>query len=176
MSADEACWGPGGIQAEIPGGWAGRDAGRALTALYDEHYASLMRLAALLVQDAAAAEEIAQDSFVALHAAWPRPRDSAAALAYLRKSVVNRCRSALRHRTIPDPNAADPPPGHPAAIAALHALPVQQREVVVMRYYADLSEAQIAAAMGISKSAVRRHAAQAAASLRPALAADSGRG
>jgi DNA-directed RNA polymerase specialized sigma24 family protein len=56
-----------------------------------------------------------------------------------------------------------------SVLAALSALPARQREVVVLRYYADLSEAQIAAAMGISTGAVKSHIARAKDSLRAVL-------
>ena len=69
-----------------------------LVALYEAHYSSLLRLAALLVRDEATAEQIVQDSFVAAHTAWPRLRDNEQALSYLRRCVVNRARSVLRHR------------------------------------------------------------------------------
>ncbi len=67
------------------------------------HHQALLRLAALLVRDAQIAEEVVQESFVAMHHSWPRPvnRDTGAALAYLRQAVVNRSRSVLRHRSAP---------------------------------------------------------------------------
>ncbi len=77
----------------VPADW---DADRAVTALYTTHYRSLVRLAALLVRDVATAEEVVQDSFVAMHGGWRRLRDSDKALSYLRQSVVNRSRSVLR--------------------------------------------------------------------------------
>ena len=80
------------------------DADRAVTALYSSHYRSLVRLAALLVRDVATAEEVVQDSFVAMHGGWRRLRDSDKALSYLRQSVVNRSRSVLRHRVVVDRN------------------------------------------------------------------------
>ena len=85
----------------VPADW---DADRAVTALYSTHYRSLVRLAALLVRDVATAEEVVQDSFVAMHGGWRRLRDSDKALSYLRQSVVNRSRSVLRHRVV-DRNA-----------------------------------------------------------------------
>ena len=158
------------------------DADRAVTALYSEHYRSLVRLAALLVRDVATAEEVVQDSFVAMHGGWRRLRDSDKALSYLRQSVVNRSRSVLRHRVVVDRNAPKPPPDMPSAehgaiallersavVAALRTLPPRQREALVLRYYGDLSEAQIAAAMGISKGAVKSHTARAMVSLRGVL-------
>jgi RNA polymerase sigma-70 factor (sigma-E family) len=158
------------------------DADRAVTALYSEHYRSLVRLAALLVRDVATAEEVVQDSFVAMHSAWRRLRDSDKALSYLRQSVVNKSRSVLRHRVVVDRNAPKPAPDMPSAeqgaitllersavISALRTLPPRQREALVLKYYADLSEAQIASAMGISRGAVKSHTARAMTSLRAVL-------
>ncbi len=84
----------------IPAGSAW-SADHAVTELYSVHHQALQRLAALLVQDAHLAEEIVQESFVAMHRSWPRVRDSDAALAYLRQAVVNRSRSVIRHRSAP---------------------------------------------------------------------------
>jgi len=158
------------------------DADRAVTAIYSEHYRSLVRLAALLVRDVATAEEVVQDSFVAMHDAWRRLRESDKALSYLRQSVVNRSRSVLRHRVVVDRNAPKPAPDMPSAeqgaisllersavIKALRTLPPRQREALVLKYYADLSEAQIASAMGISRGAVKSHTARAMSSLRAVL-------
>jgi RNA polymerase sigma-70 factor (sigma-E family) len=155
---------------------------QAITALYSTHYRSLVRLAALLVSDVATAEEIVQDSFVAMHTAWRRIRDDEEPLSYLRQSVVNRSRSVLRHRVVLGRDAAKPAPDMPTAeqgaltllersavIAVLRSLPPRQREALVLRYYGDLSEAQIASAMGISRSAVKVHMARAIASLRAVL-------
>ncbi len=154
----------------------------AIAELYYAHYRPLVRLAALLVHDVATAEEVVQDSFVALHAGLHRLRDSEKALAYLRAAVVNRSRSVLRHRVVVDRNAPKPPPDMPSAehgalamiersavVNALRALPARQREVVVLRFYADLSEAQIADAMGITRGAVKSHASRAMAALRSVL-------
>jgi RNA polymerase sigma-70 factor (sigma-E family) len=161
---------------------AGWDAAQAVTAIYTTHYRSLVRLAVLLVGDVATAEEIVQDSFITMHATWRRLRDTEKALAYLRQCVVNRSRSVLRHREIMDKTAPSRAPDLPAAeqdaltllersavISALRTLPPPQREVLVLRYYADLSDAQIASAMGISISAVKGHTARAVSSLRAVL-------
>ena len=159
------------------------DADAAVTALYAAHYRSLVRLAVLLVHDVATAEEVVQDSFVALHAGgMHRLRDSEKALSYLRAAVVNRSRSVIRHRVVVDRNAPKPAPDMPSAehgaltllersavVAALRSLPDRQREVVVLRYYGDLSEAQIAAAMGITRGAVKSHTSRAMAALRSVL-------
>ena len=154
----------------------------AITELYYAHYRSLVRLAALLVHDVATAEEVVQDSFVALHAGLHRLRDNEKALASLRAAVVNRSRSVLRHRVVVDRNAPKPAPDMPSAehgalaliersavVKALHALPIRQREVVVLRFYADLSEAQIASSMGITRGAVKSHTSRAMSALRSVL-------
>jgi len=161
------------------------DADRAVTVLYAAHYRSLVRLAALLLRDTATAEEVVQDSFVAMHDGWRRLRDNDKALSYLRQSVVNRSRSVLRHRVVVDRNAPKPPPDMPSAeqgaiillersavVTALRTLPPRQREALVLRFYGDLSEAQIAAAMGISKGAVKSHTARAMTALRCVLERD----
>jgi len=84
----------------IPGGSAW-SADHAVTELYSVHHQALQRLAALLVQDAHLAEEIVQESFVAMHRGWSRLRDTDTALAYLRQAVVNRSRSVMRHQSAP---------------------------------------------------------------------------
>lgn len=158
------------------------DANHAVTALYLAHYRTLVRLAALLVQDLATAEEIVQDAFVAVHAAWRRLPDAGHALPYLRRSVIARSRWALRDRAVADrlaPATAPATPGssreanieleRSAFVSALWTLPARQREVVVLRYFADLPETQIASATGISEAAVRSHTAQALSSLRAEL-------
>src|SRR5205807_7329660 len=84
---------------------AARDADEALVALYTTHYRSLVRLSTLLLHDQAAAEDVVQDAFVAMHSSWRRLRDSEKALAYLRQAVVNRSRSRLRHLKVVDRKA-----------------------------------------------------------------------
>jgi len=175
---------------ELAGAWnrgprPGWEADREVTALYLAHYRPLVRVAALLVQDLATAEEIVQDSFVAVHAAWRRLPDADHALSYLRRSVVDRCRSALRQHVVVDkmvPHLApDLPDGHgemsieverSAFISALWTLPARQREIVVLRYFADLPATQIASATGISEGAVKVHTARAMSSLRAELQKD----
>jgi RNA polymerase sigma-70 factor (sigma-E family) len=160
------------------------DADEAVTHLFGAHYRAMVRLASLLLHERGIAEEIVQDAYVRLHGRWHRLRDPDKALAYLRVAVVNGCRSALRHRRVVDAHlaASRPPPDSPSAeagaldlltqaavIDAIRRLPARQREAVVLRYYADLSEAEIAEAMGVSRGAVKSHAARAVAALRPIL-------
>ena len=163
-------------------GMAGPARDEVVTVMYQAHYAMLVRAAVLLVGDFATAEDVVQDSFIAMHRAWWRLRDTSKALPYLRRSVINRSRSVLRHRVVADRHLPLPAPELPSAEdsalaglerssvpAALSALPIRRQEVVVLRHYADLSEAQIAAVMGISKGAVKAHASRARHSLRAML-------
>jgi RNA polymerase sigma-70 factor (sigma-E family) len=161
------------------------DANHAVTALYLAHYRPLVRLAALLLQDLATAEEIVQDAFVAVHAAWHRLPDADHAVHHLRRSVIDRSRWALRDRAVADklaPATAPATSGAPGAsreagielersafVSALWTLPARQREVVVLRYFADLPETQIASVTGISEATVRSHTTQALSSLRAEL-------
>ena len=139
------------------------DADAAVTALYAAHYESLVRLAALLVMDTGTAEELVQDSFVALHRGWRWLAGRDQALWYLRQSVVNRSRSVRRH---PAQGSAQCPS---AVVAAMQTLPLRQREAFVLRYYAGLSDSAAARMMGVSTSAVQRHTTQAISSLRGVL-------
>jgi len=150
---------------------AERDADPAVAALYRMHYPTLVRLAALLVPDLATAEYIVQDAFAAVHGRWYLLSDADAALAYLRRSVISGSRSVIhRSRPVPPPGSAGGT-GEPgsAVVSALRALSARQREVVVLRYFADLPEAEIASATGMSMAAVRIHAAQAMSSLQAGL-------
>jgi RNA polymerase sigma-70 factor (sigma-E family) len=159
-----------------------QDAHPVVTELYRTQYRSLVRLALVMVRDVQTAEEVVQDSFVAMHRSWRRSSDADKALSYLKQSVVNRSQSVLRHRTVVDKNTPKPAPDEPGAevsalaliekdevLAALQTLPTRQREALVLRYYGDLSEAEIAAAMGISRRAVKSHAARGIAALRSIL-------
>lgn len=174
---------PGPVPARMHAGAA--DADIALAALYHAHYRALVRLAVLLAGQSVTAEEVVQDSFAAMDVITYRERDTGTALSLLRAGVVLRARSAPRRR-VPAQTATTPAPdiplaGHselapsdgPAVVAAIRKLADPQREVVALRYYCDLSDAQIAAAMGISTRAVSRHASRAMAALRPALERES---
>ena len=169
----------GAVLAPASRAW---DASDVVTEIYAAHYSQLVRLALLLVHDLQTAEEVVQDAFEAMHKAWRRLRDSEKALSYLRQTVVNRSRSVLRHRKVVDMHPPKPAPDEPSAehaaltllersavISALRALPERQREAIVLRYYADFSEADIATAMGISRGAVKSHTARAMAALKSIL-------
>lgn len=164
------------------------NADTAVEELYAAHWRALVRLSTLLVRDVGTAEEVVQDAFVAVHGRWGRLRDPDKALAYLRQTVVNRSRSVLRHRKVVDRHVereagyGEPTaPGadqallaaarRTAVLDALAELPTRQREVLALRYYLDLSEAQIADTLGISRGAVKSHASRGAAALRERLGA-----
>jgi RNA polymerase sigma-70 factor (sigma-E family) len=145
-------------------------AGGSLRDLYRQHRASLVVLASLVLRDPADAEEVVQDAFVKAHLAWGRIRDPEKALPYLRSAVLNGARSRLRHRRVVDRAATAPPGSGESAeaaalagedrrmmVAGLRALPDRQRECLALRYYLGLSEAEIAATLGISAGSVKTH-------------------
>jgi len=156
-------------------------AAAVVTQLYAEHALGLVRLAVLLVGDRPSAEDIVQDAFLGLYRRWDRLPDTSAPLPYLRVSVLNGCRTALRQRTRSRLGPADAAgEGRPAESAearallteeqravavALRRLPQRQREALVLRYYLDLSEAEIAAAMGISRGTVKSATSRALAAV-----------
>jgi RNA polymerase sigma-70 factor (sigma-E family) len=158
------------------------DASEAVTEIYKTHYNQLVRLAVMLVHDVQTAEEVVQDAFAAMHFSWRRLRDTEKALSYLRQTTVNKSRSVLRHRKVVEMHPPKPAPDEQSAehaaltlierstvTSALRALPERQREAIVLRYYGDFSEADIAKAMGISKGAVKSHTARAMAALKSIL-------
>lgn len=160
-------------------------AAASVTALYAEHALGLVRLAVVITGDRPAAEDIVQDAFLGLYRRWDQLPDLAAPLAYLRVSVLNGCRTALRRsaRLRPSPTGgaaggldeSDPAAGfgtragltesaeasvllseeQRAVAAALRKLPRRQREAVVLRYYLELSEEETAQVMGVARGTVK---------------------
>ena len=158
------------------------DADAAVEELYAAHYRRLVRLSVLLVRDVETAEEVVQDSFVAMHGKWRSLKDPDKGLAYLRQTVVNRSRSVLRHRGVQarhTPTVMHDQPGadedalvlerRAHVLDAIRELPDRQREVLALRYYLDLSEAEIADTLGISRGAVKSHASRGVSALRHLL-------
>jgi RNA polymerase sigma-70 factor (sigma-E family) len=134
--------------------------------LYRQHFTDLVRTAALMTDDRYVAEEIVQDAFAELVARWHRI-DPDRALAYLYRSVANGARSALRRRRTVRAHRLEPLPdapgsdaavlraaGHHALLHAVGRLPLRQRQVLVLRYFAELSVADTAEALGLSGAAV----------------------
>lgn len=156
----------------------------AIAMLYAAHWAPMVRLAWLLVRDQGLAEDVVQDALVGLHRRWTELDDPDAAVGYLRRSVVNGSRSALRHRVVTRSYLARQGPDQAAASAeqlalidlgnlsmrrAVDALPRRQREVLVLRYFSGLSEAEIAHALDIAPGTVKAHAHRGLATLRERL-------
>jgi RNA polymerase sigma-70 factor (sigma-E family) len=181
---------PRALASSSQHGTPGSDADQAMTMLYDRHYRALTQLAGLLVSDVDVAEEIVQEAFVAMHSAWRRLRGCDRALPYLRQAVIRRSRSECATRTArpggqqgaPAAGQQSAAPGQqtagqqpvsaqqaPGLVAALRALPARQREALILRYYADMPDAQIATAMGISIRTVSSHVARGISSLRVPL-------
>jgi RNA polymerase sigma-70 factor (sigma-E family) len=152
-------------------------------ALYERHWRAMVRLAVLLVDDVASAEDVVQDAFLALHRKGDTLRDPNAAVAYVRTSVVNLSRSVLRrrhtvrkHLRVAEPEATAAADHdvllrdeHREALEAVHALPQRQREVLVLRYWTGLSEREIAETLGISAGAVKSSASRGMATLHNTL-------
>lgn len=155
-----------------------RDRDDAVSALFIAHHARLVGLARLLVDDLYTAEDVVQDAFTSLYRRWSWIRDPNAALSYLQASVANGARSKLRRRRTTR-NALLVLPGtmpsaETAAVAnednrrlmtALCRLPQRQRQVIVLRYYLDQSEAEIAETLSISRGSVKQHASRALTAL-----------
>lgn len=139
--------------------------GEDLRSLYERDYRSLVRLAGLLLDDRGACEEIVQDAFVRTLRAGPRDPEKLA--AYVRSAVLNGARSRLRRRRVADahpPAPAMPVAGidtrtvdHALVVSELRRLPDRQRDALALRYFLDLSEAEIAAALGVSAGSVKTH-------------------
>ncbi|MFJ9020875.1 SigE family RNA polymerase sigma factor [Streptomyces sp. NPDC102259] len=153
-----------------------------LTETYRAHYRSLLGLAALLLDDTASCEDVVQEAFIRVHSARKRVRDPEKTLAYLRQTVVNLSRSALRRRILglkllskPMPDMASAEEGaydqleRDSLIKAMKGLQRRQREVLVLRYFADMTEAQVAATLGVSLGSVKAYGSRGIAALRKAM-------
>jgi len=165
---------------------AARDREReaALAELFHTHHVNLVRLAALLGAEADA-EDVVAESFYELHRRWGRLRSPDAALPYLRAVIVNLIRMRTRHLMVTRRHVEVGPPDvesaetealvrddQRAVVRALAKLPDRQREALVLRYWGNLKEAEIAEAMGISTGAVKSHVSRGMASLTKELGAD----
>ena len=135
----------------------------ALSRLFEAHYADMVRLAFYLTGSWAVAEELAQEAFVRLWRRWGGLRDHHAALGYLRTTVVNLSRSALRRRLLElrhqqtssqEEHEVDPVARLDIA-RALAGLPAGKRACVVLRHLVDLSVEETAAVLGISTGSVK---------------------
>jgi RNA polymerase sigma-70 factor (sigma-E family) len=150
---------------------------------YRVHRPGLVKLAAFIVGDQATGEDVVQDVFTRLHQRWDTLADPGDPLPYLRTAVVNGCRSAIKRRGRAQRHADQDSPSPPLSteelvllsedrqqvLAALAGLTRRRREVLVLRFYLGLSEAEIAAALGISPGTVKSTAARGIATLARAL-------
>jgi RNA polymerase sigma-70 factor (sigma-E family) len=157
--------------------------GSGFAEAYRLYRPGLVKLAAFIVSDQATAEDVVQDVFARLHQRWDMLDDPGNPLPYLRTAVVNGCRSAIRRRGRAQRQAEHDSPSPPLSteesvllsedrqqvLAALAALTRRRREVLVLRYYVGLSEAEIAATLGISPGTVKSTAARGLAALARAL-------
>jgi RNA polymerase sigma-70 factor (sigma-E family) len=180
------------VTAAVTPGWDGgnndamdreMDASQAVTAIYQKHALGLTRLAFLMLGDRQTAEDVVQEAFCGLYRAWDRMSDHSHALGYVRTSVLNGSRSALRReRRVPRPLAVPAAASAEATVlagerqretvAALRRLPPRQREAVVLRYFADLPEQETAVAMGVSRGTVKSTTSRALATLARMLQED----
>ena len=170
-----------GRTAGSPG--AGMDqptAADQVTRLYRIHGMDLIRIAAVMLGSRAAAEDAVQDAFCGLLRNWHQLADPRNALPYARSAMMNRCRSELRrqarlerradhnHRPLDTESpeqAAILGEEHRDVLAALRRLPDRQREALILRYFMDLPEPEIATAMGISQGTVKSTTSRAIAAL-----------
>jgi RNA polymerase sigma-70 factor (sigma-E family) len=159
-----------------PGEDAALRARQAVTALYQAHALGLTRLAVVMLSDRAAAEDVVQEAFCGLYRRWNQLSDTDKALSYVRSSVINGCRSALRKRRLPrglrwEPAGESPESAvliseeHQEVLAAMRRLPARQREAVVLRFYLDLGEEEIAASMRVTRGTVKSTTSRALAAL-----------
>jgi RNA polymerase sigma-70 factor (sigma-E family) len=157
-----------------------QDARQAVSALYEAHAVGLIRLAIVMLGDRPAAEDVVQEAFCGLYRRWGQLDDPGNAQRYVRSAVLNGCRSALR-RLSRESRSAQPDESletsesaealalvnaeHRAVLSALRRLPARQREALVLRFYLDLPEPEIARSMGVSPGTVKSTTSRALAAL-----------
>lgn len=156
-----------------------------VAALFQAQYGPLCRLAYVILGDAAVAEEIVMEALLKTFTGWGRIKDLDAIDAYLRRAVVNLCRSRIRRKVIEarvnavskrreDLKAPEwEPERHETSRVvweAVRDLPPRQRACVVLRYFEDLPEAEIAEALDCSVGTVKSQLSKARAKLGAALA------
>jgi RNA polymerase sigma factor (sigma-70 family) len=147
------------------------DAAERYQQLFHGHFVTMTRLAAMLGADDP--EDVAQEAFVRLHRRGRTLRDAHASVGYLRTTVVNLTRSRVRHLAVVRRNQPTRSPAaesvesaeHQAVrredarelVVALGQLSTRHREALVLRYWLDLTEAEMADAMGVSRGTVKSH-------------------
>ena len=159
-----------------------------VAALFRRHYAPMCRLAYVILTDAHVAEEVVMDAMLKTFSGWGRIRDVASTEAYLRRAVVNGCRSKIRRKSVesraavviknrmraPDEWADAGMEDRRDVWRAVTQLPERQRACVVLRYFEDLPEAEIAELMECSVGTVKSQLHKARARLEKSLAVSGG--
>ncbi|GHG97560.1 SigE family RNA polymerase sigma factor [Streptomyces rubradiris] len=154
------------------------DRDTSIARLFAAHHGTLLRLAYLL-GSGDDAEDVVAEAFYQLHRRWGRLRTPEAALGYLRSIVCNVARMRLRHLRVVGRHAQRHVETaelsaeqqvilrdeHRMVVQALRSLPVRQHQVLVLRYWLDLTESQIAQTLGISPGSVKSHASRGMAKL-----------
>jgi RNA polymerase sigma-70 factor (sigma-E family) len=154
-----------------------------ISTLFRLHFWPLVRLARQLVDDQQTAEDVVQEAFLTLHRRWNRLRDPDRALTYVRSAVLNLSRSQIRRRQVRrrlDPVIGEEAlPGADVGVlsgaeadriaAALRRLPRRQQEVLVLRYWSELDEQEIARTLNVSRGSVKTHAHRALRALQREL-------
>jgi RNA polymerase sigma factor (sigma-70 family) len=141
--------------------------------LYRVEYPGMVRLAFVLLGDGDTAEDVVQDAFALLHSKLAEVVNPG---GYLRVTVVNLCRNRERQRRHARRLDARPQQTELASLGAIEmadvllGLPYRQRAVLVLRYWGDWSEAEIAAALNCRPGTVKSHAARGLARLRKEIA------
>jgi RNA polymerase sigma-70 factor (sigma-E family) len=157
------------------------DRTEVVSALFFAHHRRLVGLASLLAPDQQTAEDVVQEAFAGLYRRWRQLRDPNAAVAYLNRAVVNGSRDSLRRKRragtamlLIVPKSGQLESAEHEAVhhqegdqlwAAVTALPMRQRQVLVLRYYLDQSEAEIAETLEISRGSVKTHASRGIAAI-----------
>jgi RNA polymerase sigma-70 factor (sigma-E family) len=157
--------GPGAVEYLVPGSFDD-----ALVDLYRTHAKALVEMLWVYVGDRSEAEDLCQEAFIRLQRVWRRIDPSRNAGAYLRATAFNLARSGFRRRRVarrlrpvPEPNGAAADEGvelradQRQLLGAVRRLPARQRECVVLRYWQDQSDTEIAATLGISPNSVKTH-------------------
>jgi RNA polymerase sigma-70 factor (sigma-E family) len=169
-------------ESEVKPSVLARDRTSAVTELFEEHYVSLVRMARLLVDDRETAEEVVMDAFTSLYRRWMAIRDPYEAYRYVRSCVLNGGRSQLRRRRLwrryesesrqreaPRDGLETNEVDRSTVMQLLGTLPYRQRQVLVLRYFVDMTEAQIADELGVGPGSVKTHASRGLAALGRAL-------
>lgn len=167
----------------------GQERSDAIAQLFVAHQRRLVGLAFLFVDDRETAEDVVQEAFTGLYLRWRQLRDANAAVAYLNRAVVNGSSNQLRHRKRVGPRLArmalqseEQASAEHTAVQhdeadrlwqAINELPARQRQVLVLRYYLNLTEAEIASTLRVSRGSVKTHASRGLATLAQHMEAGS---